>query len=154
MVKKTKFIINKKLPLIKNMLKKSLLLAMLISLQFHTVAVAQNIRSGYARLNVSEFINNNQLSGLSPQQIAIKLLNQYNEEEGRISDQINIEYQNRNYALVSLTHNGLADDSLSGIRYKIEVKKQGNNWQIVWVGRQVKCHAGRGHKNWSSVRCS
>lgn len=135
------------------MLKKSLLLSILITLQFNTFTLAQNLRSGYSNLNVNEFIKNNQLKGLSPQQIAGKMLNQY-DEEGRFSTEINIEYKERNYAIISLTHNGLADDSVQAIRYKIEVRKQGNNWQIVWVGSQRKCHKGRGHQNWSANRCS
>ncbi|HEY9704702.1 MAG TPA: hypothetical protein V6C58_19830 [Allocoleopsis sp.] len=135
------------------MLKKSLLLSILITLQLNTVTLAQNIRSGYGSLNVSEFIKNNQLQGLSPKQIAVKMLNE-SEEEGRISDEINIEYKQSNYAIITLTHNGLADDSVQGMKYKIEVRKKGNNWQIVWVGNQVKCHKGRGHQNWSSNRCS
>ncbi len=135
------------------MLKKSLLLSILIILQFNTVTLAQNIRSGYGKLNVNEFINYYQLQGLSPKQIAVKMLNR-SEEEGRISDEINIEYKQNNYAIITLTHNGLADDSVQGIKYKIEVRKQGENWRIVWVGNQVKCRQGRGHQNWSANRCS
>ncbi|MGF1519448.1 MAG: hypothetical protein ACFCVB_16830 [Nodosilinea sp.] len=56
-------------------------------------------------------------------------------------------------ALVLLTQTGLADDSVNGMRYRLEFVPDGDQWQLDWAGRQVRCQAGRGSEDWSTDLC-
>ncbi|MEO0983954.1 MAG: hypothetical protein AAFY20_00230 [Cyanobacteria bacterium J06639_14] len=48
----------------------------------------------------------------------------------------------------------ITDDSVRGIRYRLEFAPRGDQWELVWVGTQVTCWPGRGHRNWSTQRCT
>lgn len=76
------------------------------------------------------------------------------EEEGRSSEDISITYSPGETALIVYTRIGVADDSVNSIRHRIELKRNQNKWEIVWVGRQFKCQSGRGHQDWSGILCS
>lgn len=76
------------------------------------------------------------------------------DEEGRKSEDISVAYPTRETAVIVYTIIGLADDSVGGIRNRIELKRNQNKWEIVWVGEQYKCQLGRGHQDWSDRLCS
>ncbi|MEG4148795.1 hypothetical protein [Microcoleus sp. Pol12B5] len=56
-------------------------------------------------------------------------------------------------AVIVQTVVGLADDSVVGMRNRIELRLRQNKWEIVWIGRQSKCQPNRGHQDWASGRC-
>jgi hypothetical protein len=48
---------------------------------------------------------------------------------------------------------GGGDDSVAGLRYRIEMSHGDSTWSVLKIGRQVKCWKGRGHEDWSSTAC-
>lgn len=63
--------------------------------------------------------------------------------------------ESRNSATVLITNDNLLDDSIRGIKYKVDLKKNDNGtWNIQGVGKAVKCWEGRGHTNFSAEPCS
>lgn len=70
----------------------------------------------------------------------------YSEEVVKLSDS-GIEQ------LVLFTRLDLPDDSLRGLRYRLEFMRQGGQWQLAWAGRQVSCWPGRGHEDWGIPPC-
>ena len=57
-------------------------------------------------------------------------------------------------AVVILTQSGLLDDSVEGMRYRLEFESGENQWELVWAGRQVRCWPDRGSQEWSTELCS
>jgi hypothetical protein len=111
-----------------------------------------NIRKGYLVISPKQFIADNKITVTTPNQVATKLFNYTEEAEGRKSEEISVKY-GKNSAVILHTEDGLADDSLAARRYRIEMTKVNNKWQISWVGLQTKCWQGRGHQNWSGKVC-
>lgn len=67
---------------------------------------------------------------------------------------VTVQYPQDNQAIVILTQTGLLDDSVAGIRYRVELVSNQETWRVVWVGRQYKCQPGRGHQDWSTQLCA
>jgi hypothetical protein len=94
--------------------------------------------------------------GNDPKEIALSAFGNI-ESEGGIRD-VKVDYPQPNQAVVTITQTGVADDSVGGIRYRVELRQNkevptGRQWEIVWAGSQVKCHQGRGHQDWSMELC-
>jgi hypothetical protein len=63
--------------------------------------------------------------------------------------------ESRSAATVLIAYENLLDDSVSGVKYKIDLKKNENGtWNIESVGKAVKCWEGRGHTDYSAKPCS
>ena len=113
-----------------------------------------NPRFDFQVINVQEFISSNRIRVSTPKAVAVQLFRNSEEEEGRKSEDISVAHPTRETAVIVHTIVGLADDSVAGIRDRIELKRNQNKWEIVWVGRQYKCQPNRGHQNWSGSLCS
>jgi len=75
-----------------------------------------------------------------------------NSEEGsRIRDEI---FHFKSGVSVFLrTVSGLADDSVSAIRYRVSFKKHEGGFSFVQVGVQQLCQPRRGHRGWTKGSC-
>ncbi len=63
--------------------------------------------------------------------------------------------ESRESATVVITNEKLMDDSISGVKYKVDLKTNDNGtWNIQSVGKAVKCWQGRGHTDYSASPCS
>ncbi|HYE97230.1 MAG TPA: hypothetical protein VD962_13590 [Rubricoccaceae bacterium] len=57
-------------------------------------------------------------------------------------------------AVVLVTWLGLADDSIRDERVRVVYQRDGNGvWVPSMLGKQVRCHAGRGHQDWGAEPC-
>jgi hypothetical protein len=61
--------------------------------------------------------------------------------------------------VVLFTRQGLADDSVRSIRYRLEFVPTGDpvaneQWQLVWLGQQFICAPGRGQQDWGTDYCA
>lgn len=131
-----------------------LILATIVYIQLGNSVFTQNDpRSGFGAIKVQEFIFSNKIKDFTPKALAVQLFSNEEELEGRKSENISVAYLTRETAAIVHTVVGLADDSVGGIRHRIELKRTSNKWEIVWVGRQHSCYPGRGHQNWSSSPC-
>lgn len=93
-------------------------------------------------------------TGADPAEIAREVFGSPEPGEGNFEEQVEVVEETDNGALVLLTQTGLADDSVNGMRYRLEFVPEGNQWQLDWAGRQVRCQAGRGSEDWSTDLCS
>ncbi|MEG3839461.1 hypothetical protein [Microcoleus sp. herbarium14] len=139
----------------KSIVKESLFfLAVFTCIQLPIAAMGQPAtRSNYESINVKQFLAERKLTVSNPKDIASKLFSSDRESEGRKSDGILVEYPTRETAVIMHTVVGLADDSMAGIRHRIELAFRQNKWEIVWIGRQSQCQPNRGHQNWAAGPC-
>lgn len=121
--------------------------------KLNAALLLDNPRSNFRVLNVEEF--RNQIKDFDPKAVAIQLFNTPDEGEGRRSEEISVAYSTADSAVIIHTILGLADDSINGMRYRLELERnRRNEWEIIWVGLQTKCWQNRGHQDWSDRLCS
>ncbi|MEE3715625.1 hypothetical protein V2H45_02575 [Tumidithrix elongata RA019] len=127
------------------------------SLRSNPLQIAQN-NLGYERKDFTPIdLNYIQVKiGKKPGAIVIEALGSAEAGEGGGGEEIlEIKYPRFDRAIAVFTRTGLADDSVNGFRYRVELIRQENQlWRIVWVGMQTKCQPERGHQDWSSKLCS
>lgn len=63
--------------------------------------------------------------------------------------------ESKTAAVAVFSEVGLSDDSVRGIRYRVELSRpqRGDPWRIDWVGSQFSCWPGRGHQSWRKEPC-
>lgn len=54
---------------------------------------------------------------------------------------------------VTLIEDGLPDDSIRAVRYRLEFKRAGNRWELESARRTQRCQPGRGHQGFSPKPC-
>ena len=111
--------------------------------------------SEYQPLDEAEFLARfDLLPDLDPAEIGIQMLQFYRlETEGRRAESLTIRYPEPDQAEMSVSVEGLADDSIQDQRYRIEMNRSEAGWQIESVGIQVRCRSERGHQSWSPDPC-
>jgi hypothetical protein len=55
---------------------------------------------------------------------------------------------------VLLTEDGLADDSIRAVRYRLEFSRRGRRWRLESARRVQRCQPGRGHQRFSAQALS
>jgi len=117
--------------------------------QRYTIVSQASPRVGYEPVSLSSI--SAPLTGNDPKQLAIKAFATFDPIG---TQQVQVTRPATNQAVVMLAFIGVGDDSVQGMKYRVELKRTGQQWKIVWAGYQVKCQPGRGHQNWSTQRCS
>jgi hypothetical protein len=112
-------------------------------------------RQNYQPISLTE-IAPNALVGNNPKAVALSAFGNIDSEGG--SQDVIVDYPQRDRAIVTITQTGVADDSVGAIRYRVELQQNpaaraGKQWKIIWAGSQVQCHPERGHQDWSTERC-
>ncbi|MGB3266596.1 MAG: peptidoglycan-binding domain-containing protein [Microcoleus sp.] len=115
---------------------------------------ANNPRFNFQVVNVQEFISFEGITATNPKAVAAQLFRRLEDEEGRNYEEISITYSREGTSVILYTRIGLADDSARALRHRVELKRDQNQWEIIWVGRQFQCQPGRGHQEWSGIVCS
>jgi hypothetical protein len=90
----------------------------------------------------------------SPEQIARTLAG--GEESGQCGDACSVWNlpADPNKAVIILTQDVRGDDSVAGIRYRIELGKQPDGtWAIEWLGEQYQCARGGTSGGWVAELC-
>lgn len=93
------------------------------------------------------------LVGIDPKQVALDLFGIAEPVEGNFQEEVLLETQSDNRVIVNLTQTGLLDDSVEGLRYRLEFVSNNGQWKLDWVGRQVRCYPERGSQTWSTEGC-
>ena len=91
--------------------------------------------------------------GDDPEELARTLFGAGEPMEGNYSEAVVTLAASPDGQVVHFTRMGLPDDSVRGLRYRLELAPQGDQWQLGWVGRQVRCWPGRGHEDWGVEPC-
>jgi hypothetical protein len=71
---------------------------------------------------------------------------------------VELDRSNPTQIVAWVTYSGLEDDSVKGIRYRVEMVPSDSlctcqSWKIAWVGRQYQCQANCGAQDWSDRLC-
>ncbi len=123
-----------------------------------TATDLQAYRENYKAISLPEISDANALIGNDPKAIALSAFGKTDTQEVG-SREVKVDYPQTNRAVVTITHVGVADDSVRGIRYRAELvpttksTRADKQWEIVWAGSQVTCQQGRGHQDWSTELC-
>lgn len=121
-----------------------------------TTTSSQATRENYKPISLAEVADGKTLTGNEPKAIALSVFGNTESEGG--SRQVTVDYPQPERAVVTITQTGVADDSVGGIKYRVELQQTpsaqtSQQWEMVWAGSQVKCHPGRGHQDWSKELC-
>lgn len=114
-------------------------------------------RENYKPISLATLDQKNARIGSEPKAIALAAFGDVDTEGG--SQDVTVEYPQPNLVVVIVTHMGVADDSVRGIRYRAELvpikqsTQTDKQWEIVWAGSQFTCQPGRGHQDWSTELC-
>lgn len=122
-----------------------------------TTANSQVQRGNYKAISLDKIADVNTLVGNDPKSVALSAFGNIDSEGG--SRNVTVDYPQSQRAIVTITQTGVADDSVGGIKHRVELQQTKSaqtdpQWKVVWAGSQVKCHPGRGHQDWSTELCS
>ncbi|WOD39842.1 hypothetical protein [Nodosilinea sp. E11] len=92
--------------------------------------------------------------GTDPTQIALAVFGSTEPGEGNFTEYADLIEETDAGALVLLTQTGLADDSVNGMRYRLEFVPEGDQWRLDWAGQQARCQPGRGSEDWTTDLCN
>lgn len=92
--------------------------------------------------------------GEEPTEVALAAFGSTEPGEGNFEEEVEVVEETDDMALVMLTQTGLADDSVNGMRYRLEFVPEGDQWRLDWAGSQVRCQQGRGSQEWSTDLCN
>ncbi|MFZ0789516.1 MAG: hypothetical protein WAM94_07825 [Chromatiaceae bacterium] len=91
--------------------------------------------------------------GADPQVMARDLYGTDESVEGDYTEEVIKLAASADDQVVLFTRMGLPDDSVRGMRYRLEFAPQGGEWVLIWAGRQRICWPGRGHGDWGTASC-
>ena len=60
----------------------------------------------------------------------------------------------KEYTEVTILHENIPDDSISGIKITMDVKQNGTKWHVLRIRKSFKCYSGRGHAMYNTTPCS
>lgn len=119
-----------------------------------TVAESAESMDGRAAYSEVPLPSEDQRVGTDPGEIALAAFGLDDPGEGNFAQEVTVDEQTATDAVVTLTQTGLLDDSVDGMRYRLEFVAADNQWEMVWAGRQVRCQPNRGSQEWSTDLCS
>jgi hypothetical protein len=67
---------------------------------------------------------------------------------------IDLDQNSKDIVTVTVTREGLADDSINGERRTLEFEKKNGKWTIRSIHLRFKCWKNRGHTNYSGDFCN
>lgn len=117
----------------------------------------QEGRDRYTPIALDTLSNDTPLIGTDPKSMALSVVD-LPAAEGNSQKRTSVSIKKGQSAVVMLSQVGLGDDSVQGIRYRLEFEPNGTvddeeQWQLVWVGRQQLCWPGRGPEEWTNEPC-
>lgn len=118
---------------------------------------SQGDRNRYTPIALDTLPEDASLTGADPKSVALSVVD-LPAAEGNSQKRTSVSIKQGQSAVVMLSQVGLGDDSVQGIRYRLEFEPKGTvdseeQWQLVWVGRQQLCWPGRGPEEWTNQSC-
>jgi hypothetical protein len=91
--------------------------------------------------------------GADPLSLAGELFGAREPMEGRYREEVEPLASSAQRQVVLFTQMDLPDDSMRGLRHRLEFLPEDGQWRLTWAGRQVVCRPGRGHEDWGTEPC-
>lgn len=104
--------------------------------------------------NLSEFnqlLKKQQISSIAA--IVAKIAPQSEDSEGNYQYKVTEKNPSAANKIVYVTETGLLDDSIEGLKTKIELYKEGQFWLVKSIAKSYRCYTDRGHTNWTKEVC-
>ena len=111
-------------------------------------------RDQYRQLDLQGVEDPTLLIGKNPMAIALSIFGFQEPTEGNFQQKVKIKRLGDDQKRIYLTQENLPDDSVRNLRYLLDFKRQNDQWQLVWAGRQQMCWPGRGSQEYSKEVCS
>ncbi len=118
-------------------------------------------RGRYSAIDLNQLSPDLSLTGSEPKALALAAFGtgEAREQEGAFQETVSVNTNNPQRVIVTITYTGLLDDSVHGIRYRVDFEpitsSSGKSQsQMVWAGQQYTCQPGRGATNWTRELCS
>ncbi|GAA0189319.1 hypothetical protein GCM10009122_49380 [Fulvivirga kasyanovii] len=84
----------------------------------------------------------------------VRTLFPFHKTEGKSRLIIEQVMDSQDFTTIILTHEGILDDSVSGEKRIIELKRINGQWKIISIKLGFKCWENRGHTYYSGELCS
>lgn len=114
-------------------------------------------RDGYTAIDLEQLPASVSLTGDDPKAIALAAFGTKEPIEGQFEQEVLVTTETAQQVIVTITQLGLPDDSIKGLRYRVEFQPEtasgGSQWQMIWAGRQQTCQPGRGSPDWTKDPC-
>ena len=114
----------------------------------------------YRAIDLNQLSSDISLTGSEPKALALAAFGngEAREQAGAFQETVSVNTNNPQRVIVTIIHTGLLDDSVSGIRYRVDFEPQTSSsgkfqWKMVWAGQQYTCQPGRGATNWTRELC-
>lgn len=91
--------------------------------------------------------------GADPVTLARGLFGAREPMEGLYSEAFELLTDSPDGQVLLFTQTELPDDSVRGIRHRLELTSEEGAWRLIWSGRQIRCRPGRGHEDWRVQHC-
>ena len=111
-------------------------------------------RNNYIPVELEKIPADIPLTGANPREVALAVFGFKDVVEDNFQEELTTNTKNPDQVIITLTQNGLPDDSIRAIRYRLEFIPKDNQWQLIWAGRQQMCQPGRGSQEWTNEQCS
>lgn len=86
--------------------------------------------------------------------VALKFVGEFEDASSRVIEIVQKSPEESDAIMVTITDEGLADDSLRSERYKLILNRDKNEiWRIVHAFKSWACWTGRGHQEYSTEKC-
>lgn len=111
-------------------------------------------RTDYREVDLRQFTRRGfPLQGTDPRELTFNILGRASLDEGEAPSVIERQTFTE-YSVVTITNNGMADDSVSAQRYRLEFEQiDDRRWQIVWAGSQQRCWRADDPQEWTAQLC-
>jgi hypothetical protein len=124
--------------------------------------VKEKPAANYEKLDVKSFNEKIQTAAAAkeswvkyPTRVVANLVEEFSETKSRNIEIVSKFADVTDDLTVIVTDDGYADDSVRGVQYKFQMKRneQQGIWQIVSAEKAQRCWQGRGHQDYSSAPC-
>ncbi|MEB3829081.1 S-layer homology domain-containing protein [Phormidium sp. CCY1219] len=126
--------------------------------QYREAQSGSGSRDEYEVLLTEESMGDSRTFYETPKKAALEEYGFSDAVVGRAQQEVTVDYEGSDKAIVTLTQTNLPDDAVRDMRYRLEMEQsatpEGPLWGIVWVGRQHRCQPRRGPQQWTTRLCS
>ena len=115
--------------------------------------VIDSTENSYQPINLAEV--NGALTGDDPEAMTLNLFGNKETVEGNFSQEMKVIKQQGFEKIIVLTQMNLPDDSVRGIRYRLqfEFEQSTGKWRLQEVGRQQSCYRSDNPNDWTIEPC-
>jgi hypothetical protein len=115
----------------------------------------QNVDINQINQTIDRAARSNQPWVKSPMQILVRVAGEFDEVKNRTIQMSSPSAESSDSIMVTITNDGLLDDSVGSERYMYRLDKTASGvWKVTSAQKAWKCQPNRGHQDFSAVPCN